>query len=83
MNTTRPLGVTVLCVLVAISLGFIPIWVGYTVMQSQEVSRMLGLDSFTFVLGAALALGIIVSAFFTWKGDRKAKKILITFVPLG
>lgn len=80
MNTTRPLGVTVLCVLVAISLGFIPILVGYTVMQSPEVSGILGLDSFTFVLSAALAVGIIISAFFTWKGDTKAKKILIALV---
>ena len=41
---------------------------------------MLGLDSFTFVLSAALAVGIIISAFFTWKGHTKAKKILIALV---
>lgn len=80
MNSTRPVGITVICILISISLGLIPLWwVSHFIHDSVE-KELLGLNLAALIVNAAIAVGIIVAAFFTWKGKSRAKNILIALV---
>lgn len=78
MNKARPVGVTVLCILVAISLGAIPIWFAYLFFTNQELSRLTGMNLAAFLGNFTISMGIVASAFFTWKGSNRAKRILFS-----
>lgn len=80
MSKTRPVGITVLCVLIVISLGLIPIWFAYWFLTNQELARLTGMNLYAFFGNLVIALGIIVSALFTWKGSNRAKKVLVSLV---
>lgn len=80
MNKARPVGVTVLCILVAISLGIIPIWLAYLFFTNQELSSLTGMNLAAFLGNFAISMGIVASAFLTWKGSNRAKTIMFSLV---
>jgi hypothetical protein len=80
MNKIRPIGLSVLCVLLVISKGITPLWLSFIFMQSNQMSQLLGMGIGAFAVNALISLGIILAAFFTWEGSVRAKKYLFMFV---
>ena len=80
MNKPRPVGVTVLCILVVISLGVIPIWLAYFFFTNQELSSLTGMNLAAFLGNFTISIGITVSAFFTWKGSNRARIVMFSLV---
>jgi hypothetical protein len=80
LNKIRPIGLTILCVLLVISRGIIPLWLSFIFIQSNQISQLLGIGKGAFAVNTLISLGIILTGFFTWKGSVRAKKYLFIFV---
>ena len=80
MSNTRPIGITVLCSLIAISLGAVPTYLAYLFLTNQEASNLTGMNLSAFLLNASISIGIAVSSFFTWKGNIRAKQIMFSLI---
>jgi len=69
-----------MCALISVSLGLIPLWLSYQFVRNPQMSDLLGYGLTVFTLNAAIAVGILISAFLAWKGNATAKKSLFALV---
>ena len=75
----RPLGVTILTLLLALSAGLLPL-IFSVMLLFTPVGEIVG--PLNLIFSTIVALGVLVSAFGTWRGIPRFRDLLVTFSTL-
>ena len=76
---SRPLGVTILTLLLALSAGLLPLILSVMFLFTP-VGEIIG--PLNLIFSTIVALGVLVSAFGTWRGIPRFRDMLVTFSTL-